>query len=141
MNLKELSHKGTNFKTDSVLAVDYEGYNDDRGFAPLNEVGNWISTISRIKKLSNKQIEMIQSVLGNPATFQKPIFAFCFEPRLGLIYFKDGKVIAQSAICLQCGRLESSAELGNGEYYTEFNKDALSELETLCLALGFSNCK
>ena len=117
-----LTHRGTAFHSDSVLAVDYTGFIGEHTFMPLNEKGQWINTITKIKKLSIDQVKFLQSILGNKKSFDNPMDVFCYEPRLGIVYFKEGKVIGQSAICLSCARLESTAKLGNHENYSSFNK-------------------
>jgi hypothetical protein len=136
-----LSHGGGAFKCDSVIAIDYIGSLGEHTYLPLNNKGQWINTISKRKKLLSSQIDSLNSILGDKTSFVNPMQVACYEPRLGIVYFRKGKVIAQSTICLLCARLESTAKLGNKESYSSFNKRTLRRLERICTQLDFSNCK
>lgn len=136
-----LTHSGKAFLCDSAIAIDYTGFSGEHTFMPLNDNGQWISTIKKSEKLTNQQLQLVQSVLGNKKSFDNPMMVSCFEPRLGIVYFKDSKVIAQSAICLGCARLKSTAKLGDGENYSSFSELTSRQLEKLCSELQFSNCK
>ncbi len=136
-----LTHKGKAFICDSAIAIDYTGVLGEHTYMPLNENGQWINTIKKRKKLTYEQLQLIHSVFGNKNSFDSSMLVSCYEPRLGIIYFKKNKVIGQSAICLSCARLESTAKLGNGENYSSFNERTLRRLEPLCSGLQFSDCK
>lgn len=136
-----LSHKGKAFVCDSAIAVDYIGFLGEHTYMPINEKGQWINTIEKTKKLSVEQLKLIHSALGNKKSFEHPMMISCYEPRIGIVYFKNNKVIGQSAICLGCVRLASTAKLGNGDHYSSFNAQTLRQLEKLCSDLQFSNCK
>lgn len=136
-----LTHKGKAFLCDSAIALDYTGFLGEHTYMPLNENGQWINTIAKRKKLSAEQLQLVNSVFGNKKSFDNPMMVSCYEPRLGIVYFKDNKVIGQSAICLSCARLESTAKLGNGDNYSSFSEKTLRQLEKLCIDLQFSDCK
>jgi len=136
-----LTHKGKGFLCDSVIAIDYTGFLGEHTYMPLNEKGQWINTIVKRKKLTDDQLQLIHSVFGDKKSFYNPMMVGCYEPRLGIVYFKDNKVIGQSAICLGCARLESTAKLGNGDNYSSFSEHTLRRLEQLCSELQFSDCK
>jgi hypothetical protein len=135
-----LSHKGSAFSCDSAIAFDYIGFEGEHTFSVLNDKGQWINTIKQSKKLSANQILRVHNILGNKESFDNPMFVGCYEPRLGIVYFKQGKVIGQDKLCLGCARLESTARLGNGENYSSFNKKTMRQLEKLCQQLNFSDC-
>lgn len=136
-----LTHKDKGFLCDSAVAIDYTGFLGEHTYMPLNDKGQWINTIEKRKKLTGAQIQLIHSVFGDKKSFGSPMMVSCYEPRLGIIYFKDNKVIGQSAICLGCARLESTAKLGNGDNYSSFSESTLRRLEKLCSDLQFSDCK
>ena len=135
-----LTQKEIAFSSDSAVAFDYIGFERENSFPVLNKKGQWINTIKQSKKLSDEQFKLIYSVFENKNSFQNTLIIGCYEPRLGIVYFKNGTVIGQSAICIDCARLESSARLGNGENYSSFNKRALRQLEKICKQLKFSDC-
>jgi hypothetical protein len=128
------------FDYDSAVAVDYEGREDNLTNI-LNENGAWISSIKQFKKLSPAQVKKVQAVIGTATTYEHPENAACFEPHLGIAYFKYGEVKAQTAICLSCLGIESSAMLGNFTKYSSINTEAAEQLSTVCSELGFSFCK
>ena len=136
-----LTHKGNGVLCDSAIAIDYIGFLGEHSYMPLNDKGQWINTIKKRKKITDEQLRLINSVFGNKKSFDDPMMVSCYEPRLGIVYYKKNKIIGQSAICLGCARLESTAKLGNGDNYSSFNERTLRRLENLCNDLQFSNCQ
>jgi hypothetical protein len=134
-----LSH-AAGFNCDSAIAVDYIGFKGEHTFPVINEKGQWISTIKKVEKLTTSQFQSIQRTLGNKSSFQNPIQVACYEPRWGLLYFKNGEVIGQTEICLACMKIGSSAKLGNNDQFASFNKKTLRKLQAICVQLGFSEC-
>lgn len=128
------------FDYDSAVAVDYEGREDNLTDI-LNNNGAWISTIKQFKKLSPAQVKKVQTIIGSAATYEHPQNAACFVPHLGIAYFKYGEVKAQTAICLSCLGIESTAMLGNFTKYSSINTEAADQLGSICTELGFSFCK
>jgi hypothetical protein len=122
-----ISFKG-GFKCDSVEIIRYEGSFGEHSFPPLNKEGKWISTIKKRQRLTNQQVVFVSSILRTKATFKNPLIIGCFEPRIGLVYFRDNKVIGQAYLCLGCIRIESTVKLGNNEYYASFNQEARTKL-------------
>ena len=114
------------FKCDSAILVDYNGSFGEHSYQPLNDKGQWISTLKSKKALSFEQIQMIQTICGSKKTFENASIIGCYEPRIGIIYFKDRKVICISAICLDCARVESTALLGSGDHYSSINVNAVN---------------
>jgi hypothetical protein len=135
-----LTYKDKAFNCDSAIAVDYIGHQGEQTTSPLNNKGQWISTIQKRVKLTNYQIDSLNSIIGDKKSYFNSMQVSCYFPQLGIIYFKRGKVIGQSAICLSCARLESTAKLGSGENYSSFNRIALRRFEKICSELNFSNC-
>jgi len=131
-----LSHE-KGFVCDSVIGIDYVGFEGGHSYYPINEKGEYINTIIRKQKLNEAQFLKLNSILGNKSTYINPSIASCYEPRLAFIYFKDNKVIGQTQICLGCAQLHSTAETVNGKFGDLFNKKAAEELNNLRLELGF----
>jgi hypothetical protein len=134
------THKGKAFLCDSAIAIEYTGFLGEHTYMPLNDKGQWINTIKKSKKLSAEQLQLIHSVFGDKKSFNNPMMVSCYEPRLEIVYFNDNRVIGQSAICLSCSRLESTAKLGNNDNYSSFSELTLTRLEKLCIDLQFSDC-
>jgi len=128
------------FLCDSAVAVDYSGFRGPEIYSVLNKSGHWINTIVKRKKLTDKQLKSINLLFGNSKSFAKPMSVDCFYPSWAIVYFEKGKAIGISTISLMCGRLKSTAMLGNGKYYSHFNKKALRLLEVICNELDFSDC-
>lgn len=131
-----LSHQ-KGFDCDSVIGIDYIGFEGEHFYYPINEKGEFINTIIRKQKLNKTQFLKLYSILGNKSTYINPRIASCYEPRLGFIYFKDNKVICQTQICLSCAQLNSTAETVEGEHGELFNENATEKLNKLRIELGF----
>ncbi|MFD1602753.1 hypothetical protein ACFSJW_20895 [Flavobacterium artemisiae] len=124
------------FQCDSVIAIDYIGFDGEDFFYPINEKGEYISTINRKQKLNTEQILELSSILGSKKTYENPNIAGCYEPRLAFVYFKNNNVICQTQICLECSQLQSTAAIA-GEY-GNFNNNAENEFKKLKKDLGFN---
>jgi hypothetical protein len=135
---KSLSHN-RGFECDSVIGIDYVGFEGEHFFYPINDKGEFISSIKKKQKLNKKQFLKLNSILGNKETYKNPQIIGCYEPRLAFIYYRKNKVVGQTQICLSCAQLHSTIETVNGEYGSDFNKKALEELDDLRIDLGFSN--
>ena len=133
-----LSYRRKAFNCDSVIAIDYVGFEKDHSFYPINENGMWISTILKTKKLTISQNNRFNKILGDYKTFENPRMVACYEPRLALIYFKNNKVIAQTQICLTCAGLNSTVELGSRRKDGLFNQNATDSMDNLRKELNFS---
>jgi hypothetical protein len=131
-----LSHQ-KGFECDSVIGIDYIGFEGEHFYYPINEKGELINTIIKKQKLNRKQFLKLNSILGNRDTYKNPNIVGCYEPRLGFVYFKNNKVIGQTQICLSCAQLRSTAETVEGELGELFNEKATKELNELRIELGF----
>lgn len=125
------------FECDSVIGIDYIGFSVEDFYFPINEKGQYISTIRKQQKLGKEQILKLNSIISNKKMFENPNIAGCYEPRLGFVYFKNNEVICQTIVCTGCSQLQSSAETAglNGN----FNKNARLEFEKLNNELGFTD--
>lgn len=124
------------FECDSVIGIDYIGFSGEHVYFPINEKGQYISTISKKQKLSTKQVLKLNSIFSNKKMFENPDMASCYEPRLGFVYFKNNEVICQTIVCIGCSRFQSSAE--TVDLNGDFNKKATLEFEKLNHELGFT---
>lgn len=52
------------------------------------------------KKSTDAQLQSLHTILGKRSSFKDPTLVSCYEPRIGIICFREGKVIGQSQICL-----------------------------------------
>lgn len=124
------------FESDSVIGINYIGFEGEHYFYPINERGQFINTILKKQKLTSGQISKLSSIIGNKKTYENPNIAGCYEPRLAFIYFKNNEVICQTQICLECSQLASTAEtVKNAD--GDFNKEAYKELKKINSELGF----
>ncbi|KAF2517342.1 hypothetical protein [Flavobacterium foetidum] len=124
------------FECDSVIGIDYIGFSGEHYYSPINEKGNYISTIRKKQKLSREQISRLNSILSNKKMFENPNIAGCYQPRLGFVYFRNNEVICQTIVCIACSQLESSAE--TADLNGNFNQKAKLELKKLTSELSFS---
>ncbi|WP_289662512.1 hypothetical protein [Flavobacterium panacagri] len=139
VNIKTIIHlsyvKG--FECDSVIGFNYIGFEGEHFYFPINEKGQYISTIKQTQKLSQNQISRLNSIIRDKKTYENPDIAGCYEPRLAFVYFKDNSVICQTQICLDCNQLQSSAVIADGAD-GNLNKEAVKEITELQTELGFT---
>jgi hypothetical protein len=134
----DLSHQ-KGFECDSVIGIDYIGFENEDFYYPINNKGEFISTIKKKQKLNNEQFSNLNSILGNRKTYEHPQIIGCYEPRLGFIYYKENKVIGETQICLSCAQLHSTARTVGKEYGNSINDEARKKIDNLRIELGFSN--
>jgi hypothetical protein len=135
-----ISYKGKKMICDSALAIDYTGFESEHTFLPLNDKGQWVNTIHKVEWLTQRQQDFVATVVGDEKSYSNPLLVACYEPRHGIVYFKNGKVIGQTAICLSCARLESTIKIGDPKQEGLLNQAAREQLDRLCKELQFSNC-
>lgn len=132
----QLSHQ-IGFECDSVIGIDYIGFENEDFYFPINEKGEFISSVKKKKKLNKKQFLKLNSILGNKKTYENPQIIGCYEPRLGFIYYIKNKVVGQTQICLDCAQLHSTAKTIDKQYGGLINDVARKELGKLKIELGF----
>ena len=135
---KNLSHK-KGFEYDSIIGIDYIGFDHERFFYPVNNTGNYTSSIKNSKKLNEAQILKLFSILSDKNTYKNPRIVGCYEPRLAFLYFKNNKIIAQTQICLSCAQLRSTAKTVSGQYGGLFNQAATNKLDRLRIELKLTS--
>jgi len=135
-----ISYKDAKIICDSALAIDYTGFEGEHTFLPLNDKGQWVNTIHKVKRLTQQQQDYLRTVIGDRKSYSNPLLVACYEPRHGIVYFKQGKVIGQTAICLSCARLESTIKIGDPKLEGLLNEAGRQKLNRLCEELQFSDC-
>lgn len=135
-----------------VIAYDFDCWvRDDQGshyeelFNKSGKLTTYVKNKSEIDKTN------IITILGDTSTYGS-IKANCFEPHLGIVFYKDSKVKGWVSICLDCNYLSSSFDIStlykskideNGEEFLAngFSEKGFEKLSALCQSLGFSHCK
>jgi len=134
---------------DSVVAYDFKGDGDNSVIknGSLNK-----RLIVKSIKLSKKQINSISKTIGNKSSYGGSTMS-CFDPHLGIVYYKNGSIVAHINICFECNYLKTYPTLPNnllmfkeeGEtdlvYHEGFSEKGKNELKKICNELNFSNCK
>ena len=134
---ENLSHQ-KGFVCDSVIGVDYIGFEREDFYYPINEKGEFITSIKKKIKLTENQFVKLKSIIGNKKTYKNPRIVGCYEPRLGFIYYKKNKIVGQTQICLSCAQLNSTAKTVKNEYGNLFNEKATEQLNDLRIEIGFN---
>jgi hypothetical protein len=131
---------------DKVIAYDFDGgkpYN-----MVIDEDGKFIPVITKQQFLTQQQADKITMALSSKSTYGDGTAA-CFEPHLGLVFYKKDSIINQLSICLGCNFLSSQipipAEthkvLNKGKEYeyalTGFTKTGKQAIKALCKELNF----
>lgn len=141
-------------KFDEVIAYDYETNMDSEQPYIISNDRELNPAVTQKKVLISEQISKLKTFLGNVETYGHTR-ADCFEPHLGIVFYKDKKVVAHISICIICNHLASSIEIPatSAETYTyqsdktmEFPMDGFSPkakqfLSEFCQNLGFSHCE
>ncbi len=75
-----------------VIAYDYDGGKGE-GVIDIISNGKLAQTVKQQKELTQEQIDDLTNYLGANSTYGGSK-AFCFEPHLGIVFYKDSKVVA-----------------------------------------------
>jgi hypothetical protein len=133
-----LSHQ-KGFEYDSIVGIDYIGFEGEHSFNPVNNEGEFISSIKKSKKLNESQIAKLFSILTDKNTYENPQIVACYEPRLAFIYYNGDVIIGQTQICLSCASLHSTAKTISKEHGGLFNTQATKKLDSLRIELGLNS--
>lgn len=101
--------KFLNITYDKVIMYEYDG-GKEGDMTIVDDKGNFAKTLSAQVKLDDVTIKSLNSRLIDKKSFGAGE-AFCYEPRLGFIYFLKKKIVGKIDICLACNRLRSSIDL------------------------------
>ena len=98
---------------DKVVAYSYDGEGD---IEIIDEKGKLANKIKKQVELSKAQTIKLTNTLCNKSTYGGDIAA-CFDPHLGVVFYKTNKPVAHISICLDCNYLVSSIKiLGEGGF-------------------------
>lgn len=109
------SAAGTPFDTLNYnQIVAYKYYNrGDRNPRVYRLSGTWGSLIDVIEDqhaLNQSEADRFLRLLSARSTYGGMRMA-CFEPRLGIVFYHDGKYISQISICMECNYLEAPFQI------------------------------
>jgi len=116
---------------DSLVIYDFE--NLDYSVKPrkrimsiIDENGNLPNTVKNSICLPAKEAQELSDKIGLKNSYGQ-ITAACFDPHLGMVYYKGGKAMEYVTICLSCNYAKPSLkivasdqggiDLGDGELY------------------------
>lgn len=143
-------NNGEPFKSldyDKIIAYDFNG--DEKMYdAAINDKGKFIPIIEKQKTLTQNQADKILKALSKNKSYGEA-GAACFEPHLGIVFFKNNKKVNQMSICLDCNG--STTEIAiparthrvfnkgtENEYsFTGFTPYGRNAVKELCKELGF----
>ena len=118
-NNKEIPFNNLDY--DKIIAYDFKGdeemYND-----VIDKNGKFIPIIEKQQFLTQKQADKILSALTKKSSYGEAS-AFCFNPHLGLVFFKGNKKVNQISICLDCNDSASEIDIP-AQRHKVFNKGA-----------------
>lgn len=131
-------------------AVAYE-YDGTGGFLILDRGGELHQSVTSSKPLSSDQAADLVNLIDDPKMYGAN-YADCFDPHLGVVFYRLGRVVGHVSICLDCNYLLGSQPIPasmqqsvqvSPDYSRPligFSKAARAQIRTLCQQLGFSEC-
>lgn len=123
----------SSLKYDSVVAYDYDSRDQQ---LIVDDSGQLAKTVSKRINLPANSINEIITILGDDSTFGGDL-AHCFDPHIGIVFYKENKVIEHLSICLDCNSLNSLIPLPNS---SGFSKTGRLKINRLCKEWAFSHC-
>jgi hypothetical protein len=145
-------------KYDRAIAYDYNGMNNN----PIVKDGQLIKRapgqarsvqIYGEKALTKPQQANLHQLLRDSSTFGGPTAA-CFDPHLGIVYYKKEKIVGHISVCISCNYLRASVTIpasrtkkiyfsddpDNYLYAEGFSQKAREKLNSFCQELKFTTC-
>ena len=117
---------------DSVIAYEYDGSGQ---LLIIDDSGKLAKTVTKRSNLPNKKVEEVVSFLGDTSTYGGELY-HCFDPHLGIVFYRQNKVIEHLSICLECNALNSLIPIpGSGG----FSKLGRHKINALCKELHFEH--
>ncbi len=95
---------------DKVIAYDFEGLSEVSQSVINKQTGAFSNGISYQKVVDPENVEFLVEFLTNTKTYGESVAA-CFEPHLGIVFFKKSKVVYVIDVCLDCNFLISTTEI------------------------------
>lgn len=99
-----------------VIAYDFDGKEEGYANSIRKMNSNFFSdVVLRQRAVQEKEIQFLLDFLSDPKTYGEVTMA-CFEPHLGIVFFKDKQVKYVIDICMDCNYLISTSELPASVY-------------------------
>mgnify|MGYP003667858401 CR=1 FL=1 len=132
--------------SDSIVVYEYDGLSGLKIEDALESQPNKIINSAKVELNVIKGFERAitdSNAYGNTT-------AACFDPHLGIVYWKKDSIMASISICLDCNYLESSKDIlseGNNQIVISedysypakgFSKETRKFINDFCLQLGFT---
>jgi hypothetical protein len=76
----------------------------------INKNNQLASTVRKKKKLTSDESKKLTDVVGVKSSYGQNV-ASCFDPHLGIVYYKNGMPNVHITVCMDCNRLESSVKI------------------------------
>lgn len=108
---------------DSIVLYDFEPRGEGiEALSIINKDNQLAKTIKKSKTLTSKEATQFSRTIGQKSSYGK-FPAACYEPHLGIVYYKDGKVIQHITVCMDCSRLVSSIDIPNQNQGKQISED------------------
>lgn len=130
---------------DSVVVYDYNGMSGReivKNGALVKQEG-YRGKIHGSLKISDSKVKWLNKLIGSKSTYGGPTAA-CFDPHMGVVYYRQAKIVGHFSICIDCNFLRSSHPIpaveASGMNYG-FSKSTRKKINQLCKELEFTTCK
>lgn len=132
---------------DKIIAYNFVG-DEEMYPSVIDKKGKFVPVILEQQFLTQKQADDILSALSKNSSYGESSAA-CFQPHLGLIFFKGNRKINQISICLSCNSSITEIDIParthkvfnkgrDNEYsYTGFTPSGKSAIIDLCKKIKF----
>lgn len=139
---------------DQVIAYDYDGQANN----PIVKDSQLIKRgyhgqIYGQTELTKMQIAVFHKIIGDTATYGG-MTAACFDPHMGIVYYKQGKIVGYISVCISCNYLLASMPMPVSEVKKKyidkektiltslygFSQSAREKLNNFCKELKFTTC-
>jgi len=95
-------------KFDKVIIYDFSGGKDYNQYIVTN--GHLATSVINKAELNKQNVIALNERLGEKSSFGGGEAA-CFDPHLGIVYYRNNKIVAYITVCLDCNVLVSSLPL------------------------------
>ena len=116
---------------DSVIAYSYDG---EGGNEIIDSKGRLMNTIKKQTILNESQIIRLTNSLCNKSNYGGDVAA-CFDPHLGIVFYKANRPKDHVSICMDCNYLVSSIKIPGSE--GGFSDQGIKNIESWEIEFGF----
>ena len=121
---------------DSARILFYWGYNfqeglDTTSYFPVNLTGKWISTVISSAYLLKADLWKVDSLLGNQKSYDESAAVGGQDPKYGIVYFKNGKVIGQTSFGPGSQTVRTTFLLPQPSYSQRLNNSEWRQIEVV----------